>query len=108
LSGQLGLFELEINDLAANPLFAMNELTLSMERSEIMKGDINIKEVIVSSPNISLIRDDSNQLNIYSLVPESNTSKKEDSLEGNTQPGSQKNLCLFDLTAAGSPLITLW
>jgi len=84
LSGQLGLFELEINDLAANPLFAMNELTLSMERSEIMKGDINIKEVIVSSPNISLIRDDSNQLNIYSLVPESNTSKKEDSLEGNT------------------------
>ncbi len=85
LSGELRLFRLGINDLKANSVFKMDELSISIDQSEIMKGDINIKEVIVSSPNISLalgkLKGDSNPLNIYNLIPESNIDTKNPSKE---------------------------
>ncbi|MCK5099107.1 MAG: DUF748 domain-containing protein, partial [Desulfobacteraceae bacterium] len=77
--------KLEINDLKANSVFKMNELSLAIDRSEIMKGDINIKEVIVSSPNISLSLNNANQLNIYDLMPESNPDKKIESKKDDTK-----------------------
>jgi len=77
LSGQLNIVKLAISDLKAKPLFKMAELNISLKKSEILKGKININDCIISSPNISLSFDDSNQLNLYTLLPENNSDTKE-------------------------------
>ena len=90
LSGQLKLFNLKIDDLKRSPVFNMGEFSLSLTRSEILKGEVNIADVIVSTPNISLSLDNSNKLNIFNLLPESNLDQKALN-EKNNQDSVQKD-----------------
>ena len=54
----------------------MGEFSLSLARSEVLKGKINIEDVIISTPSISLSLDNSNKLNIYNLLPKSDLDQK--------------------------------
>jgi uncharacterized protein DUF748 len=76
LSGQFNLFKLSVTDLKANPVFNMDELSISLGKSEVLKGFININDFIVSSPDISLSINDSNQLNLYDLLPDNDSGTK--------------------------------
>ena len=67
LSGTLGIYNLKIIDLKDNPVFKIDKFNISLDRSDILKGDINFNDISLISPNISLLLNNSDQLNIYRL-----------------------------------------
>ena len=90
-SGTLELNKIKINGLNGKQFFEMDSLILSMGRSQVLKGDINIEKMIMSSPKIALIKDVSNQLNIYNLIPKEKSNKKQENLKDKTTPNAQKS-----------------
>ncbi|MCP3900090.1 MAG: DUF748 domain-containing protein, partial [Desulfobacteraceae bacterium] len=96
LSGQMKLSKIGITDLKTNPIFNMSELSISLERSEVLKGDININEIIGSSPNVSLSmegsNDDLSKLNVFSLIPKESKDNAKVNVSTNVTEPSDKSL----------------
>ncbi len=91
LSGNLTLDDVDIRGPGSAELFNLMELHVALSRSEILKGMINLDKLSISSPVLSLNRDDQNGMNVYNLLPR-------DQEEKAPQPAVEKQELPLQLT----------
>ena len=70
LTAELDLNQIDIRTLDGRPLYEMGNLNISLDRSDIFRGDFNFKKIHFSSPKVSLFKDPNGQLNIDTLMPD--------------------------------------
>lgn len=85
LAGKFDLTGFAITDQDAGPVLEIGKMSISLDRSEVLKGNIDIKEVIISSPKIDLSFNASHHLNIYGLIPEGETDGEKDNRPENPE-----------------------
>jgi hypothetical protein len=88
LSGNISLSNLDIKGSGGADLFSLAKLDLTLSRSQILKGIINIDTLFISSPKLSLNRNNQESLNIYNLLPQ-----KQDK-EASTTAGKDTEMAL--------------
>ncbi len=80
LSGELDVQNFAIDTADAGPLLNLDKLNMVMARSNILKGNIVLEDVTVSSPRITLVRDEHKVFNIQNLMPEKGKSEPGDAI----------------------------
>ncbi|MFO7883846.1 MAG: DUF748 domain-containing protein [Desulfobacteraceae bacterium] len=70
LSGNIDLYDLEIFDINQDAVFKMDRLSFLLGPSPVLEKKVNIKSIMIGSPVVSLVKNPSQPLNIYTLMPE--------------------------------------
>lgn len=81
LTAVLGLNQVDIRTLDGRPLYEMENLNISLDRSDILKGNFIFKKILFSSPKVSLFKKKDGQLNIGTLMPDQSENKDEKPLK---------------------------
>lgn len=75
VSGDFAVSDLVINEPDGSPLFGMPTLLVDIEQADLFNQEVNLSNVVLCEPQLSLRRDDQGQLNLIRLFssPQSRT-----------------------------------
>lgn len=68
VSGNMLLNNLVLNELSGKPVVNLPQMTLDLEESDLLRGDINIAELALKQPDIKVVRSASGVMNVEQMA----------------------------------------
>ena len=75
VSGECALHKLFVSDTLNNPLLSVDLWRIAITPSNLLKGNIHLKSIVIKSPQITINRYKDGTLNLFNLVTPSSTQK---------------------------------
>ncbi len=77
-SGNMALKDFALDDKKENPLIRLPHLAVALSASDLMSGNIHFSRVSIDSPEVTVSRNRSGDINLAVLVPETGTGSRKD------------------------------